>query len=198
MIKRIFDIFISLVGLIILGPFFVLIAAWVKLDTQGPVFFRQIRVGKNGREFRIHKFRTMVNDAENKGEKITVGNDKRITKSGKFLRKHKLDELPQLLDVLYGDMSLVGPRPEVPEYMNVYPNDLRHKVLSVKPGITDQASIEMKDENQLLSRYADPKKAYIEEILPIKQKYYLSYVENRNLLLDIQIILKTIYQIFLK
>ena len=197
MIKRLFDFFGSLCGLIVLVPFLLLIALCIKLDSKGPVFFRQFRVGLNGNLFRIHKFRTMMVDSETSGS-LTVGNDTRITKSGRFLRKSKLDELPQLLDVFLGKMSLVGPRPEVKEFIDEYPEKVRKEVLSVRPGITDLASIEMIDENEIIARYDNPRQAYIEIILPIKQKYYVDYVQSQSLWLDIKIIFMTFKKIIFR
>ncbi|WP_415754983.1 sugar transferase [Pseudomonas leptonychotis] len=194
MSKRVFDLFCSGVGLVFLFPAFLLIMLWIKFDSPGPVFFRQVRVGRFGEPFRIHKFRTMRIDAEQSG-RLTVGVDSRITRSGIFLRKYKLDELPQLIDVLIGRMSLVGPRPEVQEFIDCYPSAVRDKVLSVRPGITDWASIEMVDENQLLAGYDDPRQAYIEIVLPIKQRFYLAYVEQQGFITDIKIILSTILKV---
>lgn len=194
MLKRVFDLVSCIVGLVLLAPLFMIVAIWIKLDSSGPIFFRQERVGRNGEVFRIHKFRTMRSDSENKG-RLTVGKDSRITTSGHFLRKSKVDELPQLIDVLLGKMSLVGPRPEVQEFIDEYPSDVRDIVLSVRPGITDEASIEMVDENEILGKYSDPRKAYIDEVLPIKQKYYVDYVENKSFFGDINIIFKTITKI---
>jgi lipopolysaccharide/colanic/teichoic acid biosynthesis glycosyltransferase len=196
-IKRLFDFFGSLCGLIVLVPFLLLIALCIKLDSKGPVFFRQFRVGLNGNLFRIHKFRTMMVDSETSGS-LTVGNDTRITKSGRFLRKSKLDELPQLLDVFLGKMSLVGPRPEVKEFIDEYPEKVRKEVLSVRPGITDLASIEMIDENEIIARYDNPRQAYIEIILPIKQKYYVDYVQSQSLWLDMKIIFMTFKKIIFR
>jgi lipopolysaccharide/colanic/teichoic acid biosynthesis glycosyltransferase len=192
MLKRVFDFFSALIGVLLLSPFLLFICLWIKIDNSGPIFFIQKRVGLKGKTIGVYKFRTMVIDAESKGLKITVGNDPRITKSGHFLRKYKLDELAQLFNVLNGTMSLVGPRPEVQEYIDVYPDDIRVKVLSVRPGITDFASIEFKNENQLLEKSSNPNKTYIEEILPIKQGYYLKYVEEQNIFLDVKLIFKTI------
>jgi lipopolysaccharide/colanic/teichoic acid biosynthesis glycosyltransferase len=194
MLKRSFDLLASTIGLVILFPFFIVIALWIKSDSKGPVFFRQVRVGRFGIPFKIHKFRTMSLNSEALG-RLTVGTDARITSSGHFLRKTKIDELPQLIDVFIGKMSLVGPRPEVQEFIECYPLEVKNKVLSVRPGITDRASIEMVDENEILSRYADARQAYIDVILPIKQKFYLEYVETNNLLLDIKIIFSTFYKI---
>lgn len=196
--KRLFDIIFSFAGLLLLAPLFVLLMLWIKLDSSGPVFFRQERVGRGGRLFRIHKFRTMVTDAEARGPQLTVGADRRITRSGRFLRKYKLDELPQLIDVLLGDMSLVGPRPEVPRYVACYPDDLRVQVLSVRPGITDLASIEFSDENALLQGAADPEREYVERILPLKLEYCRRYVEQQTLWLDIRIIARTIAKVWLR
>lgn len=190
--KRLFDWIVSSVGLLLLSPLFLLLAVWIKLDSPGPVFFRQERVGQAGRLFHIHKFRSMVIDAERRGLQITVGVDVRVTRVGQWLRKYKLDELPQLLDVWLGYMSLVGPRPEVPYYVECYPEDVRDLVLSVRPGITDHASIEFKDENLILGRATDPQKAYIAEILPIKLAYYIEYVNSRSFSGDITLILKTL------
>lgn len=192
MSKRLFDWLASTLGLLLLAPLFLVLTLWIKLDSRGPVFFRQERVGQYGNTFRIHKFRTMVVDAEKRGLQITVGADARVTRIGHRLRKYKLDELPQLIDVWLGRMSLVGPRPEVPRYVACYPADVRERVLSVRPGITDKASIEFKDENEILGRAADPHRAYIEEVLPIKLRYCLDYVENRSLLGDIGLIFRTI------
>lgn len=194
MLKRSFDFLTTLVGIIVLCPLLLLCALWIKFDSKGPVFFRQARVGREGKIFYIHKFRTMCVDAEKAG-RLTVGNDARITQSGHFLRKYKIDELPQLLDVLLGQMSLVGPRPEVPEFMNLYPHPQRIKILSVRPGITDRAAIEMVDENEILGRYEDARQAYIDVIMPIKAKFYLEYVENISFFEDINIIFATIKKI---
>lgn len=194
MLKRLFDIVCAAIGLAALFPILILIAIWIKIDSPGPIFFRQVRVGRFGVPFRIHKFRTMRVNAEQAG-RLTVGRDSRITRSGHLLRKTKLDELPQLIDVLIGKMSLVGPRPEVQEFIDCYPENIKEKVLSVRPGITDRASIEMVDENEILSKYADPRQAYIDHILPIKQRYYVDYVEKNSLVNDIRIIVDTILKI---
>ncbi len=195
--KRLLDLILSAFGLLLLAPFLLAVAFWIKVDSAGPIFFRQERTGRNGRPFRIHKFRTMIVDAEARGLQLTVGQDVRITPSGRFLRKYKLDELPQLIDVLIGDMSLVGPRPEVPKYVAHYPAGVRELVLSVRPGITDFASIEFRDENALLEGASDPEHEYIQKILPIKLDYYLKYVECQSLWLDMKIIWRTIAQIWL-
>lgn len=194
MLKRVFDIFFSGLGLVALFPVFVVIAIWIKKDSDGEVFFRQVRVGLNGQLFKIHKFRTMAVNTE-KQSGLTIGNDKRITNAGKFLRKYKLDELPQLIDVFIGKMSLVGPRPEIPEFMNLYSEHDRRKILSVKPGITDRASIEMVDENEILGKYDNPRQAYIDSIMPMKAKYYIDYANNHNIWSDFVLILRTFLKI---
>lgn len=194
--KRLLDLAVSAVGLVLLTPLFLLIAIVIKLQSAGPVFFRQERVGRFGKPFRIHKFRTMVTDAEARGLQITVGRDCRVTRVGQVLRKYKLDELPQLIDVLIGDMSLVGPRPEVPRYVAFYKPEARAIVLSVKPGITDRASIEYKDENEIIGKATDPHHAYVTEILPIKIAYYIHYVRNRSFLGDIGLIFATFTAVF--
>jgi len=194
MIKRIFDFVTSFFGLTLLSLLFVFIALWIKLDSKGPVFFRQQRVGLKGKIFKIHKFRTMKESSESQ-VRLTIGDDDRITQSGQFLRKFKFDELPQLIDVFIGRMSLVGPRPEVQEFIDIYPVDIKNKILSIKPGITDMASIEMANENDILGKYKNPKQAYVDIILPIKQKHYLNYVDNHNMWLDIKIIFLTLKRI---
>lgn len=195
-LKRCFDVIASGLGLIVLAPVLLLIAIIIKIDSQGPIFFRQERIGQHGLPFRIHKFRTMVVDAERRGMQITVGQDARVTRVGGFLRAYKLDELAQLIDVFIGKMSLVGPRPEVPKYVACYPTDIRDVVLSVKPGITDWASIEYKDEASVLAEAEDPHVAYIESVLPIKLKYYVDYVHERTFWGDIRIIFATLFAIF--
>lgn len=192
MVKRLFDLVACGLGLLLLAPLLFLIALAVKLDSPGPVFFRQERVGRYGRPFLIHKFRTMVSNAERQGPQITVGADARVTHVGEWLRRYKLDELAQLIDVFMGDMSLVGPRPEVPRYVACYPDDIRDIVLSVKPGITDWASIEYKDENEILGNARDPQQAYVDEVLPVKLEYYVNYVRERSLWGDIVIIFATL------
>lgn len=194
MLKRLFDIFFSGLGLIALFPVFIVIAIWIKRDSEGEVFFRQIRVGLNGRLFKIHKFRTMAVNTE-KQSGLTIGNDRRITNAGRFLRKYKLDELPQLIDVFVGNMSLVGPRPEIPEFMSLYPEEDRARILSVKPGITDLASIEMVDENEMLGKYSNPRQAYIDVIMPMKARYYIDYASNNTVRDDFIIIFKTLLKI---
>jgi lipopolysaccharide/colanic/teichoic acid biosynthesis glycosyltransferase len=191
LIKRCFDIVASVIGLLILVPLFLVVSIWIKFDSIGPIFFRQIRVGRDGKLFQILKFRTMKMEAEKCGQ-ITLKNDVRVTQSGKFLRRFKIDELPQLINVVLGEMSLVGPRPEVPRYVHFYPPEVRKVVLSVSPGITDWASIEFKDENDLLESSDNFEKAYIETILPTKLAYCIRYVNQRSFLVDLRIIFATI------
>ena len=193
MLKRIFDIILSLFGLMILFPFMLIIAILIKLDSKGPVFFKQIRVTKNGREFKIFKYRTMRVGSD-KYSQITVGKDSRITKVGDFLRKYKLDEIPQLINVLIGDMSLVGPRPEVPKYVALYTEEQR-EILKVRAGITDYASIEFSNENDILANETDPEKAYIEKIMPRKIELNKKYLSGISVMTDIKIILLTIKKI---
>ncbi|MGV1098831.1 sugar transferase [Thiovibrio sp. JS02] len=193
--KRIFDVLLASFGMLILWPLFLVLAIWIRLDSPGPVFFRQVRVGRNGKEFRIFKFRTMVADADKNGMKITVYGDRRITRSGRWLRRYKLDELPQLFNVIKGEMSLVGPRPEVPEYIGHYPESAREVILSVPPGLTDFAAIEFRNENELLANCQDPRREYVEKILPIKIKYYLQYVAEQSLFLDFRLIVRTLLKI---
>lgn len=188
-----FDIILSLFGLMILLPFMLIIAIFIKLDSKGPVFFKQIRVTKGGREFKIFKYRTMKVGSD-KYSQITVGKDNRITGIGSFLRKYKLDEIPQLINVLIGDMSLVGPRPEVPKYVVLY-TDEQKEILKVRAGITDYASIEFSDENDLLASEKDPEKAYIEKIMPKKIELNKKYLSEISVLTDIKIILLTIKKI---
>lgn len=192
MAKRLFDLLFSSLGLLALAPTLALIALAIKLDSPGPVFYRQVRVGRFGREFRIHKFRTMAHNPGDRGPQITVGADARITRVGSFLRSTKLDELAQLFDVLQGTMSLVGPRPEVPRYVAVYPDALREKVLSVRPGITDFASIEYRDEGTLLAQSTDPERTYREQVLPTKLALQARYVDESGMWTDVKLIGRTI------
>ena len=194
MLKRVFDVFFSLLGLVLLAPIFLVVAIWIKLDSPGSVFFRQTRIGQFGREFSIYKFRTMVANAESLGKQITVANDRRITRSGQFLRKFKLDEIPQLFNVLKGEMSLVGPRPEVPRYVELYTSEQR-KVLEVRPGITDIASIEFRNENDLLANALNFEEAYIQEIMPKKLELNMQYIDRANLGFDFLIILQTLWRV---
>ena len=191
---RFFDFILSLVGLVVLAPIFIVLAIWIKIDSKGPVFYKQVRVGRNGIDFGLFKFRSMVVDADKKGLITVGGRDPRITRSGYFIRKYKLDELPQLINVLVGDMSLVGPRPEVRKYVELY-TDEKKKVLSVKPGITDYASIEYMDENEILGKSNDPEKTYIEEIMPEKIKYNMKYIQNKNVSEYFKIIFLTLLKI---
>lgn len=189
--KRLFDLFWSMLGLAVLWPLFLLIALLIKLEDGGPVFFRQERVGYKGRSFRIWKFRTMVVDAEKLGKPLTVGRDPRITRVGYWLRRFKLDELPQLINVMLGQMSLVGPRPEVPWYVALYTPEQR-KVLEIVPGITDPASIAYRYENDLLACSPDPERTYIEEIMPEKIRLNLEYAIRATFWTDMMVILRTI------
>lgn len=198
MLKRVFDFLSSLVGLLMLLPILIIVAMLIKLDSAGPVFYRQARVGQLGVLFRIHKFRTMTVNSDVNGRLTIGGADPRITRVGYFLRKYKIDELPQLIDVLYGKMSLVGPRPEVQEFVDCYPPDIRTKVLSIRPGITDKASIEMVDESDILAAYENPRQAYIDVILPIKLKYYVEYVEQQSFFSDLGIIFSTFKKIIVR
>ncbi|MDE6275158.1 MAG: sugar transferase [Clostridia bacterium] len=192
--KRCFDIFFSLLGISLLLWLFLIIAIAIKCSSKGPVLFKQERVGKHGKTFKIWKFRSMIVDAEAKGMQITTDGDNRITKVGKFIRKTKIDELPQLFNVLSGKMSFVGPRPEVPKYVAMY-NDEQLRVLSVKPGITDLASIEFRNENDLLDGDEDPERKYIEEIMPAKLELNLKYIEKAGFFYDIGLIFKTIAKV---
>jgi len=193
--KRIFDLFFILIGLPFLLPFLAIIALMIKLEDGGPVFFIQRRIGYKGKPFYMWKFRTMVIDAEKKGSLITVGNDPRITRVGYFLRKYKLDEFPQLLNVLKGEMSLVGPRPEVEKYVVLY-NSEQRKVLDIIPGMTDPASIKYVNENEILAQANDPEKIYIDKVMPEKIKINLEYAEKATCWSDFLIIIKTFFRIF--
>ncbi|MBT9455978.1 MAG: sugar transferase [Burkholderiaceae bacterium] len=192
MAKRLFDILLSALGLLLLSPVLLATAVWVKLDSPGPALFKQQRIGRHGRPFAIHKFRTMRVDAPSLGPQITVGVDPRITRSGATLRHYKLDELPQLWDVLRGAMSLVGPRPEVARYVALYPDDMRQLILSVRPGITDLASIEYRDESTVLANSSDPERSYVEEVMPAKLALAAQYVRTQSLAGDLRLILRTI------
>ena len=188
--KRIFDIFFSFLGLLLLSPLFLVVALWIKLDSRGPVFYRQVRAGRGNRDFRIFKFRSMRVGSD-KGSLVTIGGrDPRVTRSGYYIRKLKLDELPQLINVLIGDMSFVGPRPEVRKYVDMYTPEQLH-VLDVRPGITDEASIRYRNENELLATAADPERFYIETVMPDKLRINLQYVQNHSLWGDIKLIFRT-------
>jgi lipopolysaccharide/colanic/teichoic acid biosynthesis glycosyltransferase len=190
--KRAFDLVLAALGLVLLAPPLLVIALAIKLDSPGPVFFRQERVGRRGVPFRIHKFRTMTQAPAAHDLQITVGDDARITRVGAWLRRTKVDELPQLIDVLLGRMSIVGPRPEVARYVARYPAELRDKVLSVRPGITDFASIQFRDESALLSRAADPEREYTEVVLPAKLRLAAQYVDQATLATDLRLIALTL------
>ena len=189
--KRLFDVLAAGAGLLVLSPLLLGVALWIRLDSKGPVLFRQVRIGRHGVPFEIVKFRTMA-DRPDTGRQLTVGQDPRVTRAGRFLRRYKLDELPQLLNVLEGSMSLVGPRPEVPRYVECYPPAARSAVLSVRPGITDLAAILYKDESTVLGQARDPERAYLETILPVKLEYYQRYVRERSFWLDLRIIFRTL------
>ncbi len=192
--KRLFDIVSSGLGLIVLSPLFIILAIWIKCDSEGPVFYRQVRVGYKNKDFRIFKFRSMRVGAD-KGSLVTIGgHDPRVTRSGYFIRKFKFDELPQLINVFVGDMSLVGPRPEVRHYVDYWTPEQMH-VLDVRPGITDPASIKFRNENDLMEQAEDPEKYYIEEIMQEKIKLYLEYVEKHSFLYDLGLIFKTFWVI---
>lgn len=194
LLKRIFDLISSFFGLLLLMPILAIISIVIKLDSKGTVFFRQVRIGKDEREFKIFKFRTMEVETKSEGMQITVGKDKRITKSGYFLRKTKLDELPQLINVLLGNMSFVGPRPEVPKYVAMYDKNQK-SILKVKPGITDIASIYFRNECDILAYEIEPEKAYVEKIMPFKIELNNLYISNINIRNDIKIIYLTIYAV---
>ena len=192
--KRIFDVIASGLGLIVLSPLFIILAIWIKLDSKGPVFYRQVRVGYKNKDFRIFKFRSMRVGAD-KGSLVTIGgHDPRVTRSGYFIRKFKFDELPQLINVFLGDMSLVGPRPEVRHYVDYWTPEQMH-VLDVRPGITDPASIKFRNENELMEKAVDPEKYYIEVIMQEKIRLYLEYVEKHSFLYDLGLIFKTFFVI---
>jgi len=195
MLKRLFDIFFSLLGLIILIPALILIAILIKLNSAGPVFFRQERVGKNGRIFKIYKFRTMEKDAESKGVRFTTPyTDLRITKTGRILRRFYFDEFSQLFNVLKGEMSIVGPRPEIPEVVELY-NEEQKKVLSVRPGMTDLATLEFLKEGKIMESSQNLYQDYTQKVLPEKLKLNLQYIENQSLVFDIKLIIQTIFKI---
>lgn len=195
--KRFLDIIFSGLGLICLSPLFVFLALWVKLDSPGPVFYRQVRVGRNNRDFKLYKFRSMRVDSDKKGL-ITIGeHDPRVTQSGYYIRKYKLDEFPQLINVFLGDMSLVGPRPEVRKYVDMYTDEQMH-VLDVRPGITDMASIYYRNENEFLEKANNPEKYYREVIMQDKLRINLEYVRNHSVIGDFRMILKTLFVVIAK
>ena len=188
--KRLFDIIASACGLLVLSPVFLIMAIWIKLDSKGPVFYRQVRVGRHNKDFRIFKFRSMRVGAD-KGSLVTIGGrDPRITRSGYFIRKYKLDEFPQLINVFKGEMSLVGPRPEVRHYVDYWTSEQMH-VLDVRPGITDPASIKFRNENELMEKVENPEDYYINVIMQEKIRLYLEYVQNASFWHDIRLVLQT-------
>lgn len=190
-LKRAFDIIFSAIALVASLPILIILAGWIKLDSKGPVFFRQVRIGRRGEPFRIWKLRTMHPDVDDQRPQITIGRDPRVTRAGAVIRRLKLDELPQFMNVLLGDMSIVGPRPEVPKYVSLYDNDIRKVVLSVRPGITDSASLLFSQESDILGRSADPELTYITAILPRKLEIAQLYIVNRSFVGDLKIIVST-------
>jgi lipopolysaccharide/colanic/teichoic acid biosynthesis glycosyltransferase len=197
MLKRLFDLWVSLCGLVVLSSMVAVSAFLIKREDGGPIFYRGIRVGRYGRQFKIYKFRTMVSNAEKMGGASTADDDPRITRIGKFIRKYKLDELPQLINVFKGEMSLVGPRPEVQHYVDMF-TDEEKTILTVRPGITDWASLWNPDEGRILSGSLDPEKTYMEKIRPTKLRLQLKYVRERSFLVDLDIILRTIATVISK
>ncbi|MEW6707253.1 MAG: sugar transferase [Pseudomonadota bacterium] len=190
--KRAMDLLFAIGGLVLFSPLMLIIALAIKLDSPGPVFFRQERVGLRGRLFRIHKFRTMVDRAEQQGRQITVGQDARITRVGRWIRDRRFDELPQLINVLKGDMSIVGPRPEVPRYVAMYAPEVREKVLSVRPGITDPSSLAFRNEAEMLAQAKDPEREYVEVIMPRKLQHAMAYAERASVWTDLVLIGRTL------
>ncbi len=195
--KRLFDVVASGFGLLVLSPLFLILAIWIKLDSEGPVFYRQVRVGKGNKDFKLYKFRSMRVGADKQGLITVGGRDPRVTRSGYFIRKYKLDEFPQLINVFLGDMSLVGPRPEVRKYVSLYTSE-QMKVLSVRPGITSLASIRYRNENDILAAADDPDKCYIEKVMQDKLAIDLEYVENHSFGYDIKLIFMTFWEIVTK
>lgn len=193
MMKRLLDLILAILGIIFLLPFFILVSILIKLDSKGDIIFKQTRVTKNGKKFKIFKFRTMKTGTEKQGQ-ITIGQDKRITTVGNFLRKTKLDELPQLFNILMGDMSFVGPRPEVPKYVEMYTQNQK-EVLNVRAGITDYASIYFSNESDILGRQKNPEKFYIEKIMPYKIELNKKYIKESRVITDIKIIFLTIFKV---
>lgn len=192
--KRIFDLILSIPSLIILSPVYLLSAILIKLDTRGPVLFSQDRVGRNGKPFRLYKFRTMVKDAANIGPPVTTADDPRITKTGRLLRKFKVDEMLQVINIVKGDMSVIGPRPEIKKYVDMFKEDYE-QVLRIKPGMTDYALIAFRNEEDILSRFHDVEEGYVKEVLPEKIRLYKEYMAEMNLLTDIRIFFGTIWEI---
>lgn len=195
--KRTFDIVMSGLGLVCLSPLFLVLAVWIKCDSKGPVFYRQVRVGRNNKDFRLFKFRSMRPDSDKLGLITVGGHDPRVTRSGYYIRKYKLDEFPQLINVFKGDMSLVGPRPEVRKYVNMYTPEQMH-VLDVRPGITSLASIRYRNENDILAEAEDPDRCYIEKIMPEKIAIDMEYVDKASLWTDIKLIFSTFREIIAK
>ncbi len=193
--KRVFDILMATIGLILLSPLFLLVAVLIKLDSAGPIFFRQERIGKRFRPFLIYKFRTMVENAARIGTEITYGNDPRITRIGRLLRKTKIDELPQIINVLKGEMSLVGPRPEIRQYVELFQLDYE-EILKVRPGISDMASVKYSDEASLLGNARNPGEEYISHVLPDKIRLAKEYIKNSSLVFDLRLIFKTLLKLF--
>ena len=193
--KRTFDITVSLVGLVVLSPLLLLIGLVIKLDSPGPIFFRQERIGKGFRPFFIFKFRTMVQDLSGRGRLITVGDDPRITRPGGFLRKTKIDELPQLINVLKGDMSLVGPRPEIRQYVELFQKDYE-EILKVRPGISDMASLKYSDEASMLGNSQNPGEEYVSRVLPDKIRLAKAYIRNSSFIFDLRLILNSLLKLF--
>jgi lipopolysaccharide/colanic/teichoic acid biosynthesis glycosyltransferase len=194
-VKRAFDVIASGLGLICLSPLFLILAIWIKLDSKGPVFYRQVRVGRWNKDFKLFKFRSMRPNSDKLGLITVGGHDPRVTRSGYYIRKYKLDEFPQLINVFIGDMSLVGPRPEVRKYVDMYTHKQLH-VLDVRPGITSLASIRYRNENEILAAAKDPDKAYVEQVMPDKLAIDLEYVSKASLWFDIKLIFKTFKAIF--
>lgn len=195
MIKRIFDVSVAAVGLLALSPLMLILAVLIKCDSQGPVFFKQKRIGKNFRAFLIYKFRTMKENAELSGPVITIGADPRITRVGRFLRKTKIDELPQLINVLKGEMSLVGPRPELPRFVGLFRSEYA-EILTVRPGITDLASLKYHDEAKLMSLFINPEEEYVRSILPDKIRLAKEYIDRSSMLFDLSLMLRTLPKLF--
>lgn len=195
--KRLLDIVASALGLIVLSPLFAVLSVWIKMDSRGPIFYRQIRVGKNNKDFRLFKFRSMRPDSDKLGLITIGGHDPRVTRSGFYIRKYKLDEFPQLINVFKGDMSLVGPRPEVRKYVDIYSQE-QMKILAVRPGITSLASIRYRNENDILAAADDPEKCYIEQIMPDKIAIDLEYIEKANLREDLKLIILTFKEIIVR
>ena len=194
MLKRIFDILLSGIGILLLLPLFLVVIVWIKADSKGSAFYRQLRVGQFGKDFSLFKFRSMRIGSDKAGLLTIGGRDPRVTRSGVFIRKYKIDELPQLINVFIGHMSLVGPRPEVRKYVDLY-NETQRRVLLVKPGITDLASLEYFDENDLLAKSEHPEKTYVEVVMPHKLELNLQYIDQSGLLADVRIILRTIKRV---